>query len=182
VLIGHSIGAAVALHVAAEKSLPLLGVAISGVSDVLAPVVTELVQQLPPDVALPMPPELHRQLFYGPDWTFNTTTLADVSGLVVDTPSADLVEINTRWANDLPKIAARVEIPVHYALAEFDGLWETSAEQVTTIARHFSAAPFVEASFWRCVGHNIEHHRLGEAYNRAVLAFADRCAMETRRS
>jgi hypothetical protein len=40
----------------------------------------------------------------------------------------------------------------------------------------------VEASFWRCVGHNIEHHRLGEAYNRAVLAFADRCAMETRRS
>ncbi|MGB8388047.1 MAG: hypothetical protein WCE76_09500, partial [Mycobacterium sp.] len=141
----------------------------------------ELVQQLPPDIALPMPPELHRQLFYGPDWTLNTTTLADVSGLVVNTPSADLVEINTRWADDLPKVAARVEVPVHYALAEFDGLWETSAERVATIARHFSGARFVEASLWRCVGHNIEHHRLGEAYNRAVLAFAERCAMETRR-
>lgn len=182
VLVGHSIGAAVAIHVAAERtSSPLLGLAISGVSNELAPVVAELIQQLPADISLPMPSELQRQLFYGPDWTLSTTTLAEVSSLVVNTPSADLVELTTRWTDDLPKVAARVEVPVHYALAEFDGLWETSTERVATIARYFSAAPFVEASFWRCVGHNIEHHRLGAAYNRAVLAFAERCAMEAHR-
>lgn len=182
VLIGHSIGAAVAIHVAAEKvSWPLAGLAISGISDTPAPVVVELLRQLPPDIALPMPPELLRSLFYGPDWTLNATTLTDLASLSVRTPSADLVELNTSWADDLPKVAPHINVPLHYVLAEFDGLWETSAERVGAIARHFSRAPTVEASFWRCVGHNIEHHRLGDAYARAVLAFAARCAMETRR-
>ncbi|UXA05331.1 alpha/beta hydrolase [Mycobacterium sp. SMC-2] len=182
VLIGHSIGAAIAIHVAAKKvSWPLIGLAISSVCDSLAPVVVELIGQLPTDVALSMPGDLIRPLFYGPDWTLNTTTLADVADLPVSTPSADLVELNTSWADDLPKVASRVEVPLHYVLAEFDGLWETSAERVATIAGLFSRAPFVEASFWRGVGHNIEHHRLGEAYGRAVLAFAERCAVETDR-
>lgn len=182
VLIGHSIGAAVAIHVAAEKvSWPLVGLAISGICDVLAPAVVELLRQLPTDIAMPMPPELLRPLFYGPDWTLNTTTLSEIANLSVRTPSADLVELNTSWANDLPKVAYHIEVPLHYVLAEFDGLWETSTDRVEAIARHFSRAPIVEASFWRCVGHNIEHHRLGDAYARAVLAFAARCAMETRR-
>ncbi|GAA3999810.1 alpha/beta fold hydrolase [Streptomyces plumbiresistens] len=38
-------------------------------------------------------------------------------------------------------------------------------------------APFVDASLWRG-GHNIEHHRLGDAYVRAVLVFAERCGSE----
>jgi pimeloyl-ACP methyl ester carboxylesterase len=182
VLIGHSVGAAVAIHVAAkEASYPLLGLAISGISDVLTPAVAELVHQLPTDIAIAMPRELHRPLFYGPDWTLNTTTLADIAHLPVSTPPADLAELNTRWGADLPKVAACIEVPLHYVLAEFDGLWETSAERVDTFARHFTSTPFVEASLWRCVGHNIEHHRLGDAYIRAVLAFAERCAMETRR-
>lgn len=182
VLIGHSIGAAIAIHVATEKtSWPLLGLAISGVAEALMPTTGELLRHMPAGVVMSMPPDFGRSLFYGPDWTLKTTTLADIADLGVNTPSDDLVEINSRWADDLPGIAALVEMPVHYVLAEFDGLWEASAERVQTFARRFSRAPFVEASLWRCVGHNIEHHRLGESYARAVLAFAERCTMETLR-
>ncbi len=182
VLIGHSIGAAVAIHVATEKSSwPLLGLAISGVADVLAPAPGELLRHVPAGIVMSMPPDFGRSLFYGPDWTLKTTTLADIADLGVATPSGDLVEINTRWADDVPKVAPLVDVPVHYVLAEFDGLWEASPERVGEFARHFSGAPFVEASLWRCAGHNIEHHRLGGSYARAVIAFADRCAMETHR-
>jgi len=182
VLVGHSIGAAVAVHVAANKaSWPLIGLAISGVADTLAPFTVELMGRLPTDIVVTMPMDVLRSVFYGPDWTLNETTLAGFEDLCVGMPSADGVELNTRWPDDLPNVAPRIEVPLHYALAEFDRLWETSPQRVEAFVRHFSGAPFVEAAWWRCVGHNIEHHLLGEAYCRAVLAFAQRCAMETRR-
>jgi hypothetical protein len=81
----------------------------------------------------------------------------------------------------MAEIAPTVHVPLHYALAEFDGLWEVSPQRVETFARHFAKAPFVDASLWRGAGHNIEHHRLGPAYIRSVLSFAERCAIETYR-
>ncbi|MBN7379734.1 alpha/beta hydrolase [Mycobacteroides abscessus] len=182
VLMGHSIGSAVAVHVASQKtSWPLLGLAISGVSDVFAPIAIELFQQLPTDVVTEFSLDDARPLLYGPDWTLNSTTLADVADVGVNYPSADLVEITNGWLDDLPKIAASVEVPLFCALTEFDGLWAVSPERVNGFAGRFSRTLFVEASLWRSAGHNIEHHRLGPAYVRAVLAFADRCAMEAHR-
>jgi pimeloyl-ACP methyl ester carboxylesterase len=183
VLIGHSMGAAIAVHMAARQvSWPLIGLAISGVADTLSPFTVQLMQQLPADIAMTLPSDVGRYVYYGPDWTLNETTLTDFAGLSVSMPSADGVELGKSWPDDLPKIAPHVEVPLHYVLAEFDTLWESSPQRVEAFARHFSGAPFVEAAWWRCVGHNIEHHRLGEAYCRAVLAFAERCAMETHRT
>lgn len=185
VLLGHSIGAAVSVHVAAQAAeadaWPLLGLAISGVGDTLAPVTVELFAQMPIGLAVEMSFDQSRPLLYGPEWTLNETTLADVADLMVTCPSADLVEITTRWVSDLPKVAPRVNVPVQCALAEFDGLWMASPERLDRFAKHFSNAPFVEASYWRCAGHNIEHHAVGAAYVRSVLAFAERCALEVRR-
>lgn len=182
VLLGHSMGAAIATHMAAMKlSWPLIGLAISGVANTLAPFTVELIGQLPPDIAMTLPTDVGRYVFYGPDWTVDAATLSDFARLSVSMPSADGVELHVGWPADLPKVAPRVHVPLHYVLAEFDTLWQTSPQQVEAFVRHFSGAPFVEAAWWRCVGHNIEHHRLGGAYCSAVLAFAERCAMETHR-
>jgi hypothetical protein len=169
-------------HMAAKQvSWPLIGLAISGVAETLSPVALELMRQLPADIAMTLPSDVGRHVYYGPDWTLKATTLTDFAGLSVSMPSADGVELGNSWPVDLPKVAPLVEVPLHYVLAEFDALWETSSQRVESFIQHFGASPFVEAAWWRCVGHNIEHHRLGEAYCRAVLTFAERRAMETRR-
>lgn len=179
VLAGHSIGAAVAVHVASRKpAWPLLGLAISGVGDIFTPTALELFQQLAPDVVFTSSFDAARRLLYGPDWTLSTTALADVADLHMNSPSADLVEITNGWLHDLPEIAPSVDVSLHYTLAEFDGLWNVSPQSVETFARYFANAPFVDASLWRAAGHNIEHHRLGPAYTRSVLSFAERCALE----
>jgi len=110
-----------------------------------------------------------------------TTALAGVADLHMNSPSADLVEITNGWLQDLPKIAPSVDVRVHYTLVEFDGVSNVSPQRVETVARYFSKAPFVDASFRRAAGHNIEHHRLGPAHTRSVLSFAERCALETYR-
>jgi pimeloyl-ACP methyl ester carboxylesterase len=183
VILGHSIGGAIAIHLAARTvSWPLLGLAVSGVGDKPSAGALGLGSQLPVDLAMDFSLEAFRPLVYGPDWTLHPYTLTNAADLGVCFPSADLREITTRWLDDLPQTARQIEVPLHYVLTEFDGLWLVSQDRVDRFASYFSEAPLVDASLWRCAGHNIEHHRLGDAYVRAVLGFADRCAIETHRT
>ena len=181
VLLGHSVGAAVAVHIAAAaRSWPLLGLAISGIGDVPATGPARAFGGLPATIPLRFTFDQCRGAFYGPDDTVDPDTFDAVADLLVPCPSADVVEVNTAWPSDLDRLAPSVQVPVHYVLAEHDGLWEVNYERVAAFAARFFRASRVDVRLWPLTGHNIEHHLAGPAYIDSVLTFADRCASPIR--
>lgn len=176
-LLGHSVGAAIAVHVAAaDHDWPLLGVAISGVGDRPASGPVAMFGSLPSTIVLEIPFEQCRPAFYGDTESIESEVFSAAPDLLVPFPSADVVEVNTRWAADLDRLAASVRVPLQYTLAEFDALWQSDADRVAAFVERFSNAPSAEGCLWPGVGHNLEHHRAGTEFVRSLCEFARRCA------
>lgn len=181
-LVGHSIGGAIALMIAARQpSWPLLGVSATGIGNVLPPGVAEAWHSMPPGQPVEFAMEQRRQFMYGPDWTFDPAVVATAEVSAAPIPLEELLEVVGGWIDAFPDIAAQVRVPVQYALAEFDGLWIATDDTVREFSAQFSNAPLTDASLFRASGHNIDHHHTGRALHFAQVAFVLRCAAEQAR-
>jgi pimeloyl-ACP methyl ester carboxylesterase len=181
VLVGHSIGGAIALITAARHpSWPLLGVSVTGIGHVLPPGIADAWNSMPPG-PVEFTIDQRRQFMYGPDWTFDPGVIAAAEVSAAPIPLEELLEVVGGWIDAFPGIAAAVTAPVQYALAEYDGLWSATSETVAGFAEQFANVPAIEASLFRAAGHNIDHHHVGRALHLAQLAFALRCASEQNR-
>ncbi len=177
VLIGHSIGGAVALSIAARRpSWPLLGVAVSGVC-----------LQTPPDDAanwgrLPagmveIPRPIKDMVMFGPEGTFkpDMPALSHKADSLV--PRAELLDIVTGWPAVARQVLAGINVPVHMRQGEFDRLWITNADEVAQFAAACSGAPYVDAKLFPGAGHCIDFHRLDASFQLEQIAFALRCGV-----
>jgi pimeloyl-ACP methyl ester carboxylesterase len=178
VLIGHSIGGAITVSIAARRpSWPLLGIAISGVGLVTPPESGEQWAALPNIPMIELPPDMKDQVMFGPDWTFRPDAPALSHAADAPVPRAELIDIVTTWPSTVQEIAAKVQVPVHYRQAEFDRLWITNTEQVQGFGAALLNSSKVDAAIFGCVGHCIDFHRLGGAFQLEQLAFALRCCV-----
>jgi pimeloyl-ACP methyl ester carboxylesterase len=181
VLIGHSIGGAVAIHIATgDPAWPLLGVAVSGVGASPPPGGEEGFADLSPDAIFEVPEEGLRAL-YGPDWTVERSLIERAGEGTEPVPGAEVIEIYATWPADFARLAPLVDVPVQFGLAEFETLWEATPEALDRFTTAFVAAPWIDARIVPAVGHNIDHHRLGEAWRLRQLAFAAECAISSAR-
>lgn len=177
VLLGHSIGAAIALAIAARApAWPLAGVAVSGMCLDSPPEAGAAWAELPDTTMVELPPALKDAVMFGLDGSFDAAAMPALSHAAdAPVPRAELIDIVAGWPTFAAEVLGQVRVDVHYRLAEHDRLWVGGAGEVARFAAHLTAAPSVDAALLPGAGHCIDFHRDGPAFQDSQLAFAYRC-------
>ncbi|MFL1380811.1 alpha/beta hydrolase [Nocardiopsis protaetiae] len=170
-LLGHSIGGMIALDIASRApGWPLVCVAVTGVGAVNRPAAAQL-GSLPLSGVIDLPADDRDAVMFGPPGSHTEQARTAARGSYAPTPFTELVQAPS-WADDhLPRIAARVRVPVHQELAEQDALWVGDADTADAFARLFTAAPAVHTATIPECGHSVDHHRAAAALHLRQLAF-----------
>lgn len=181
VLIGHSIGAAIAAQVAANLAdqpgdFPLLGLAISGVCLNTPPEFGPLWAQLPDTPKVGMPPPVKDMVMFGPEGSYDAEVVRASDSANAEAPKAELLDIVGGWHSHAADILGRIRVPVHYRQAEVDRLWIVNQGEVDNFAKALSKAARVDAEMMLGTGHCIDLHHVGRSLQLQQLAFALQCA------
>lgn len=172
-LIGHSIGGAIALTLAAIASgWQLVGVAVSGVGDETPPESAEAYAQLPRQYFVELPAPMKDAVMFGPEGT-HPPGMPQASHIANSTvPLCELLDITGGWMDRVAGIAGAITVPVHYRQGEHEKLWLNSPERVAAFGRLFTRSPRVDAGMVADAGHCIDFHHAGAAFQSAQLDFA----------
>ena len=181
VLIGHSIGAAITLCIAADPTnFPLLGLAVSGVCLRTPDELRDAFAASPAGPFLDFPTPMKDQVMFGPEGSFSRDMPQASHATNAPARRREIVDINTVWPQAAREVLGRVRVPVHYRQAEVDRLWIVDENEVVQFAEALSESPRVDAAMMSNTGHCIDFHRVGAALQVQQLGFALQCAAETR--
>jgi pimeloyl-ACP methyl ester carboxylesterase len=177
VLVGHSIGGAVSVMIAARRpSWPLLGVAGSGFGLSL-PAHGRVFEPNP--TAGPyfeVPSDAKNAAMFGPPGTYADDAQTKASAANELVVIGEIMEINKWWPRHSLDSCSRVQVPVQYRLGEYDHVPPQGAEEMEKIRRAFSNAPSADVETIREAGHCIDFHKVGAAFQDGQIAFAIECA------
>lgn len=184
VLLGHSIGGAIAATIAADlagdaaNTFPLLGLVVSGVCMRTPPEHKPMWESLPDTPTVEMPPGVKDMVMFGPPGSFVPAMVQVAATADAPAPKAELVDIVSTWEANAPDTLGRITVPVHYRQAEADQLWIMSQQEVDNFAAALKRSPCVDAAMVKATGHCMEYHRVGRALQAQQLGFALQCAAQ----
>jgi pimeloyl-ACP methyl ester carboxylesterase len=177
VLVGHSIGGAIAIMIAAqEQPWPLLGIAVSGIGMILPPDGPAYEGEPAAGELMKVPDEVKNRFMFGPPGSYSEDAPANAAAANEAAVFREIVEINTRWPRVAADSCARVRVPVWYRQGEHDLLWSQGSEEVDRFGRAFSNAPSMDAAMVKGAAHSIDFHHAGRAFQEGEIAFAIACA------
>lgn len=182
VMIGHSIGGAIAVHLASGRGeWPLAGLAISGIGDESPPLIKSL--KIPSGAPTFQPPaEFTEALFFDPDRTLCWKAVSSLREATEPWLASEVIDVVEQWPDQWPALAAKVDIPVHLRLAEHERIWETGQAIVDRMSAKFVNSPEVDAALLVGGGHLYEVSKGGPKAIRAQLDFLEACAERLRLS
>ncbi len=179
VLIGHSIGAAIATCIAADPAdVPVIGLAISGVGLRVPSELREAFAASPDALTMDFPLPMKEHVMFGPEGSFFSNMPHGSHAANGPALRREIVDINTMWPDNARDILARVQVPVYYRQAEVDRLWIVDESEVQQFAAALTASPSVDAKMVKNTGHCMDFHRIGAALQVQQLGFALQCAVE----
>src|SRR4051812_28664471 len=172
-LVGHSFGSVLAVHIAAQHPRDaLLGMEVAGIPLRFKEELVDRVQLASVDHLPETTWDYRRELFFGPNHTFEAR-MADaeptVSALV---PAAEIID-----AADvpvlMPQLAPLVRIPVQYTVAEFEQSADSDATVLGEAGGLFTSSDRFVPQWQVQSGHDISLHRVARSYHLRILAFLD---------
>jgi pimeloyl-ACP methyl ester carboxylesterase len=174
-VIGHSMGAVVAVHMAASpRGSILAGIDISGLPLGMPEglVDTESLERL--DFLPTSTIEFRRRLFYGPEGTFLPVILEEDATISRPVPAAEIIDA-AECDTVTPALATGITVPVQITRADDERSSIGGPEWLDRCGALFTASPRVSLHYQLCSGHNISLHRVARAYHLRAIAFFDEC-------
>ncbi|MBP2334108.1 pimeloyl-ACP methyl ester carboxylesterase [Saccharothrix coeruleofusca] len=178
VLVGHSIGAQVALAIAGGRPRwPLLGLSVSGCllrhGDGFAETWAAA-----PGTYLDVSVEEKAELMFGPEWTRRDDMPRASFFANVPVLTAELTG-GAGWEKSFRDLAPEITVPVQLRHGRFDPLWGDADDQIPEFVAGLESSPWIDAAAVPAAGHAIDYHRVGAAFHAQQLAFALTCAAQT---
>ncbi len=183
VIIGHSIGAAIALTLTADnETLPILGVAVSSVGLRVRQQYIDALNSLPRTSVVDMSVTLKDELMFGPSHSHGLDMPAASHRANTTVLREEFLDIVSGWPLRASSVLGKVQVPVHYRQASEDKLWIVNQQEVDNFSGALSTAPRVDAMVVPETGHCMEFHKIGASLHVQQLGFAMQCAAEVTRS
>ena len=177
-LLGHSAGSPLVIHMAADKrGSQLLGLEIAGSGLRHQRHMVEMMQERLRDPSPDRRPP--RGSLYELLWQPVRLYPPDVVGgahFASATPDYEQA-VGQDWLAEFPELAARIRVPVHYSLGEYERVWQTGPEALAEIAALFTASPRVETLELAGSGHNLSVGLTAMAYHLKILSFIEECVV-----
>lgn len=177
-LVGHSIGAMISVILANEnKTYPLLGLDLSGAGLLFHEQTKKALRESILNGYVQMEAHIKGSIMYGPEWTRSSEVVAkDIKTFIC--PIAEVeIEDALRWDERILEESSSIRVPVHFALGEFDNIWQCTNEVMSRVPSLFSSTPFIDVDVQRFSGHCNHLHKMGKAYNMQTLSFLEECIL-----
>lgn len=170
-LVGHSIGGAMALMIAARQNeFPLLAVSVSGIGDVQGDAVKPIFENVGQNGAHNFTREMMSQLFFAPGESTDSA-LDALEFARCDPNIEEIAGVYGIWAPKSHVFLGNISVPVQLILAEHELLWECGDAARTRINESLAQAERTDVFIYPGAGHTIEFHSFGGQFYRRVFDF-----------
>jgi pimeloyl-ACP methyl ester carboxylesterase len=176
-LFAHSAGCELALRMAvADRATDVVGMELAGTGLRYHPAAQAIIKE----ATVTSRPAGLRDLLWQPTDLYPPEVL---TGALAAPGVAYEGRVTATWAKrDFADLAARVNSPVEFSVADHESVWESTPEAVGAITKLFTASPRVVVNEMPDSGHNLSVGLTAGEYHQRVLSFISECVAVARDS